>query len=151
MQLGVAARAVARFGEVRVLRTGLAAAALGLLLLAVSSAVVPAIIAVGLIGIGSGTISPFLSTLFAAVCPPEKRGAVLGFAQGLTALTRLIGPLLASGVFTWRIGSPFIVTGVLCLLGVFLVTDLRGRPRGDDDTHPRRPLDEPDTRESEQY
>jgi MFS family permease len=92
----------------------------GLLLLGVSTAVPLAVIAIGVIGVGSGVISPLLPTLFSFASPLEQRGAVLGFAHALTAMGRLLGPLIASGLFTWESESPFLATSLLCLLGALL-------------------------------
>ncbi len=122
MQLGVVGRCSARFGERRLLLGGLAVTAPGLILLGVSTTAAPVIIGVGLIGAGAGAIIPLLPTLFCFASPVENRGAVLGFAQGLIALARLVSPMVATAAFTWSIGAPFIIVGLLCLLGVVLLT-----------------------------
>jgi multidrug resistance protein len=120
MQVGIVGWLAQRFGEQRLLLAGLGITAAGLLLLGVSAALAPVVVAIGLIGVGSGLISPLLPTLFSFASPPEQRGAVLGFAQGLSGVGRLIGPLLAGGLFTIGIGLPFLAVGVLCLLGAVL-------------------------------
>ncbi|HEX7321905.1 MAG TPA: MFS transporter, partial [Mycobacterium sp.] len=122
MQLGLVGRCATRFGERRLMLGGLAAAAAGLILLGVSTTVAPVLVGVGLIGVGSGTIIPLLPTLFLLASPGESRGAVLGFAQGLIALARLVGPLVAAAAFTWSLGAPFIIVGLACVLGVALLT-----------------------------
>ncbi|HEU0192301.1 MAG TPA: MFS transporter [Mycobacterium sp.] len=122
MQLGLVGRCATRFGERRLMLGGLATAAAGLILLGVSATVAPVLIGVGLIGVGAGTIIPLLPTLFCLASPGENRGAVLGFAQGLIALARLVGPLVATAAFTWSIGAPFIIVGLACVLGVALLT-----------------------------
>ncbi|MGH3562564.1 MAG: MFS transporter, partial [Mycobacterium sp.] len=132
MQLGVVGRCAARFGERRLLLGGLAVATLGLILLGISTTAAPVVIGVGLIGVGAGAIIPLLPTLFSLASPAENRGAVLGFAQGLFALARLVTPLMASAAFTWSIGAPFIIVGLLCLLGVCLLT-VRNKPAVDAD------------------
>jgi predicted MFS family arabinose efflux permease len=121
MQLGVVGRCVVWFGERRLLLGGLAVAALGLALLGISTTAAPVVIGVGVIGIGVGLIAPLLPTLFCFASPAENRGAVLGFMQALVALARLISPLMAGAAFTWSIGAPFIIVGLLCLIGVCLL------------------------------
>jgi MFS transporter, DHA1 family, tetracycline resistance protein len=120
MQLGVVGRLAVRFGERTLLVAGLCATAVGLLLLGVSTTVPLAVIAIGVVGVGSGVISPLLPTLFSFASPPEQRGAVLGFAHALTAMGRMLGPVMTSGLFTWESELPFLATSLLCLLGALL-------------------------------
>jgi MFS family permease len=86
-----------------------------------------AVLAIGLIGVGSGLISPLLPTLFSFASPPGQRGAVLGLAQALSGVGRLIGPLMAGGLFTMNIGLPFLVVGLLCAAGAVLILPNPGR------------------------
>jgi multidrug resistance protein len=121
MQLGVVGALAKRTGERRLLVAGLGITGMGLLLLGASRDVPALVAAIGLIGVGSGTVAPLLPTLFSFASPPELRGAVLGFAQGLSGVGRLVGPLLAGGLFTVQVGLPFLASGLLCLLGGFLL------------------------------
>jgi multidrug resistance protein len=121
MQLGIVGRLAARVGEHRLLVGGMGVTAAGLLLLGVSTAILPAVVGIGLVGVGSGIISPLLPTLFSFASPPDARGAVLGYAQGLSGAGRLVGPLAAGGLFTREIGLPFLAVGVLCALGACLL------------------------------
>lgn len=122
-QLAVVGRCAARFGERWVLVAGLAAAALGLLVLGVSPAgAAPVLVGVGLSGVGIGLIAPLLPTLFCFASPIENRGAILGLAQGVIALARLFGPLMATAAFTSSTGAPFVIAGLLCLPGIALLT-----------------------------
>lgn len=120
VQLGVVGRAAQRFGERRLLGGGLAIAAVGLTLLGVGRTAAPVIAGVGIIGVGAGVVIPLLPTLFCLAAPAPDRGAVLGFAQALIALARLVSPILAATAFTWSVGAPFLLVGVLCLAGAGL-------------------------------
>ena len=122
MQLGVVGRSATRFGERRLLLGGLAVAATGLVVLGAGGTAAPVIVGVGLVGVGAGLIIPLLPTLFCLASPVQNRGAILGFAQGLIALARLVVPLIATATFTWSVGAPFVVVGLLCLLGAGLLT-----------------------------
>jgi MFS family permease len=122
MQLGVVGRCATRFGERRLLLGGLVIAALGLIVLGVSTAAAPMLSGVGLVGVGVGLIAPLLPALFCSASSAESHGAALGLMQALIALARLISPLMVTAAFTASIGAPFVVVGLLCVLGVCLLS-----------------------------
>ncbi|OBG39386.1 hypothetical protein A5672_14935 [Mycobacterium alsense] len=121
VQLWIIGRCAARFGERRVALGALAVTGVGLVVLGLGATAVPILLAVGFIAIGTGLISPLLATLFSFASPPSNRGAVLGFAHGLTVVAHLFVPLTAGAAFTWSIGSPFLVAGLSCALGACLL------------------------------
>jgi MFS family permease len=122
MQLGVVGRCATRFGERRLVLGGLGFAALGLIMLGISRSAAPVLIGVGLVGVGVGLIAPLLPTLFCSASPAETHGSALGFMQALIALARIVAPLLATAAFARSIGAPFVIVGLLCLLGVCLLS-----------------------------
>ncbi|OBI76830.1 hypothetical protein A9X01_03265 [Mycobacterium asiaticum] len=129
IQLCIVGRCAARYGERRVALGALSVVGAGLVVLGLSTTAVPVLFAVGLIGIGTGLVSPLLATLFSFASPASSRGAVLGFAHGLTVVAHLIVPLTATAAFTWSIGTPFLLAGLSCVLGTCLLTRTIQFPR----------------------
>lgn len=104
-----------RFGEGRLLSTGYAIYVLGFVLLAAATAVVPAVIAVTLLGVGSGLIGPSAQSLISQQAGAEERGAVLGFQQAASSLGRVLGPVAAGPLFQhFGHASPYIFASCLC-------------------------------------
>ncbi|MFN0091651.1 MAG: MFS transporter, partial [Acidimicrobiales bacterium] len=99
VQGALVGRAVAAFGEARVLRVGLLANLAGLVLLAPSAGWATLAPAVGLLTLGQGLLTPALSSAVSAAAPPAERGAVMGVQQSAAAAARLVGPAAALAVF----------------------------------------------------
>ncbi len=125
---------VARFGEGPVLRAGLVANALGLLLLAPPEGgwwlLVPALV---LLVVGQGLLAPTIAAAVAARARTGERGRALGVQQAAGGLARVTGPSLA-GILYDRISpaAPYyvgavLVTGALLLLASGFGADAEGR------------------------
>ena len=121
MQGGLIGRLVKRFGEKRMLTSGLLILAIGLALLAWSQFIALLFIALGLLSIGEGAVTPTISSLLSLASSGETQGETLGFAQGAAGLGRILGPLLGGGVFA--AGSaiiPFFMGAGLVILSLVL-------------------------------
>jgi DHA1 family tetracycline resistance protein-like MFS transporter len=117
MQGGLVRTLVKSFSEQRVLLGGLVILAAGLLLLAFSHSVWLVLVTLALISIGDGAVTPTASTLLSFASEKETQGEILGLAQGVGGLARIIGPLLAGAIYqTGGPGSPFIAGGILVVL-----------------------------------
>lgn len=109
--------------ETRVLATGLAATALGLLL--IGFAVQPWLLYVGIavLATGSGLVNPATSGLISLYASAAEQGRVLGIFRSLGSLSRAITPVLA-GVLYWltddRGRTLFIVAAVLSVVALAL-------------------------------
>ncbi|GER88484.1 tetracycline resistance MFS efflux pump [Dictyobacter vulcani] len=122
MQGGLVGRLVKRWNEQKVMFAGLLLLAFGLVMLAFSNYLALVLISVGLLSIGDGAISPTISTLLSFASPAEAQGELLGLAQGIAGLGRIIGPLIAGTVDTYsNPGAPLLIGGLLVLLAAFLV------------------------------
>jgi multidrug resistance protein len=121
MQGGLVGRLVKRWHEQRVMIGGLVLLGVGLILLAFSTHVAWLLIALALLSIGDGAVTPTVSTLLSFSSVADAQGETLGFAQGIAGLARVIGPLVA-GVLYDRIGAgiPFIAGGILGILALLL-------------------------------
>ncbi len=109
MQGGLVGRLVKRFGERGVQIAGLALLALGLALLPFSGTLGVLLMALGLLSIGDGAVTPTNNALLSLATPAEAQGEILGLSQGMAGLGRMVGPMLAGWLFGVGIGLPFFV------------------------------------------
>lgn len=121
MQGGLIGQLVKRFGEKRMLTAGLLILAVGLALLAWSQLLALLFIALGLLSIGEGAVTPIISSLLSLASSGETQGETLGFAQGAAGLGRILGPLLGGGVFAVGSASiPFFMGAGLVMVSLML-------------------------------
>lgn len=85
-------------------------------------------LACGVEVMGFAFLTPSLASLISRRSDPEKQGSILGISQGVSALARIVGPVVAVPLFVNRShASPFIVSIVLMLIAVvFLIAFGRG-------------------------
>ena len=121
MQGGLVGQLVKRFGEQRLMLAGLALLAVGLILLAFSVQITLVIVALGILSIGDGAVTPTISTLLSFASSEDAQGETLGLAQGVGGLGRVLGPLAAGSIYTLASpGIPFIVGGMLSIVAALL-------------------------------
>src|SRR6266480_7969627 len=109
MQGGLVGRLVKRWGERSLLITGLVMLAAGLALLYWSTNLALLLVALGIVSISDGAVTPMISALLSFASPPTRQGETLGLAQGVAGLGRIIGPLAAGSIFEiGGLGAPFI-------------------------------------------
>ncbi|MCB0386119.1 MAG: MFS transporter, partial [Bdellovibrionales bacterium] len=83
-----------KIGERRMLMIGLVFKAVGLAGIALSGPVWGLAIAVTFLGLGTGFINPALSGSISLLTPEDQQGGVMGVNQSLSALGRIVGPIL---------------------------------------------------------
>ena len=118
MQGGLVGRLVKRWGERNLMLGGLVLLGLGLLMLIWSNNLATLLIAVGVLSIGDGAVTPTSSAVLSLLTPKEEQGEILGFAQGLGGLGRVLGPIIAGTLFAFTPGAPFLVGGIFALLAI---------------------------------
>lgn len=122
MQGGLVGQLVKRFGEKRVAIAGMMLLAAGLILLTWSTSLALLLIALAILSIGDGAVTPTISTLLSFASPKDSQGETLGFAQGMAGLGRIVGPLAAGVVFDiGGPGAPFLAGGILVALAALLL------------------------------
>ena len=110
----------AKLGTQRSLQVGLVLNSAGLIVLSAAKNWPLLIVALALLTVGQGLVTPNLSSLVSGRVPDHRRGEALGFQQGVNAIGRVAGPALAGVLYDHvSIGSPYLVGGALC--GVALV------------------------------
>lgn len=131
MQGGLVGRLVKRFGEQRVLVGGLVMLAGGLLLLPFSTTLAVLLVALAILSIGDGAVTPTTSALLSLASPADAQGETLGVAQGVGGLGRILGPIGAGALFSVGIGVPFVAGGALVLLALLVVARKLSLPSPD--------------------
>jgi len=121
MQGCLVGRLARRWGERRLLLAGLGVLASGLAFLPWSAHLPQLLIALGLVSIGDGAVTPMVSALLSFASPQQARGETLGLAQAVAALARVVGPLAAGSAFAvGGPGAPFLAGSALVLLAALL-------------------------------
>ncbi|HTZ35783.1 MAG TPA: MFS transporter [Stellaceae bacterium] len=134
MQGGLIGRLAARFGEEKLLVAGLASIALGLVVLPAARGLPLLVGAVTLLALGMGAMQPSLNSLISRRAGAGEQGEVMGVAQSVASLSRVLGPLVAGLLFAW-LGrdSPFLAGMILvaaaALIGWRLPAEPAAAPR----------------------
>jgi len=128
LQGGLIGPLARRFGEERLMLAGLGLIALGLLVLPASRGVPLLVAAVSALAIGMGLMQPSINSLISRRAAAAEQGEVMGVAQSVGALSRVLGPLAAGALFTeFGRGSPFLWGAALVLAALAVGWSL---PRG---------------------
>lgn len=111
------------FGSPRLLSSGFVILVAGFLVLAVAEAWVVLFVALALLSLGQGVVTPSLTSVVADSVAPDKRGEALGVQQSAGALSRIVGPAVAGLAFDHAgVAWPYVVAAVLTIAALVLVT-----------------------------
>jgi len=125
VQGGLVRRLAPRFGERRLVVTGLALILPGLL--AIHQAYSSPMLYVGLafLAVGSAIAMPCMSALVSRYSPAERQGAALGAFRSAGALARAVGPFLGGALYWWLgSGAPYMAGAVFLLWPLLLALRL---------------------------
>jgi len=127
---GVAVRPlVKRFGDENLVWMSLLLAAVALGLLPYARQLAWMLGALALFAGGSGLNRPPTMGLISRHSPMDEQGAMLGVVQNAGTLARVLGPVLATTLYHWRLPAPFIFcAGTAALAGVAACLRLRRAP-----------------------
>ena len=120
MQGGMVRQLVKRWGERNLMLFGLVLLGLGLILLVWSTSLALLLVAVGVLSIGDGAVTPTSSAVLSLISPANEQGEILGFAQGIGGLGRAIGPIIAGLLFSVGPGIPFLAGGIFSVLAILV-------------------------------
>lgn len=110
------------FGSRRLLSLGFTVLIGGFLVLSVSEVWVVLFVALALLSLGQGVVTPSLTSVVTDSVTPDKRGEVLGVQQSAGALSRIIGPAIAGLMFDHAgTGWPYVLAAVLTVAALLLV------------------------------
>jgi multidrug resistance protein len=104
-------------GERRLIPAAVAVIALGLALVPVAQSVPMLLVACGTLALGMGFNGPALSSMVSRLTGPDDQGGVLGLAQSLASLGRVVGPAWGGFLFD-RFGpaTPFFSAATIMSL-----------------------------------
>ncbi len=120
MQGGMVGQLVKRFGERSLQIAGLGLMAVGLALLPFSGTLALMLVALALLSIGDGAVTPTNNALLSLATPAEAQGETLGLSQGIAGFGRMIAPLVAGGLFGAGIGLPFFFGAALSMVALLV-------------------------------
>jgi MFS transporter, DHA1 family, tetracycline resistance protein len=104
------------YGEVKLSAYGLVLSFVGIVLAGVTS-VVPSVLLfyIGFIimNFGDGILEPSASGLVANSVGPGMQGRVQGGSQAISSISRVVGPLLATGIYGYSRSLPFALSSIL--------------------------------------
>ncbi|MGB7160257.1 MAG: MFS transporter [Tepidisphaeraceae bacterium] len=118
VQGGLIGRLTKRFGEWPLVITGPLLVTAAMLTLAQAGwrpAVALLVFGVIMNATGRSLQTPALSSLISRHSDPNQQGAVFGLFHMLGSLARVIGPIIAAGVYTGHHVAPFLVAGAVTL------------------------------------
>lgn len=120
VQGGLIGRMVKKFGEGKIVITGVVILACSLMILNQANDIWMIYAAMGLFGVAMGLHTPAMQSLFSRVAPDGRQGEVMGAAQSANSLARVAGPAWAGAVFVgYGHGTPYLI-GALFLLPVIV-------------------------------
>ena len=135
VQGGMVRRLAPKYGEPRLISTGLVLLILGFAGLALARGTPATLLATLLIGVGQGFVSPTVTGLLSRITPEGERGAVFGTLSSAQTLARMANYLLANPLLGEKAREPPLLGGR---------RDRRRRARpGRRDTARSRPTGEP--------
>ncbi len=136
-QGGLVGRLVKRWGERSLLIAGLFMLAAGLALLSRSTNLALLLVALGIVSLGYGAVTPVVSALLSFASPPTRQGETLGLSQSAAGLGRILGPLAAGSIFAiGGPGAPFILGSALVVLAALIALPVLSRKHEVALTHP---------------
>jgi len=126
MQAGLAGRLARRFGEEKMLLTGILSAGVGLAWLPLSISWGGFFLGAAVLAFASGLTNPSYASLVSRAASADRQGGTLGVSQAAAALARVVGPFVA-GLLFQKAGpaSPYVVAALLAGLAALVATRLR--------------------------
>ena len=110
-----------KLGEPYLLASGLLMKGLGLAGIALSGNVWDLAISVTLLGLGTGFINPALSGSISLLTSKDQQGGVMGVSQSLSALGRIVGPVLGGWLYRdLAHQAPFLAASLIVALSLLM-------------------------------
>lgn len=128
VQGGLLGRLVRRFGERRLILSGIVLMALGLVLLPVGSTLWPLYLSLLLLAVGNGIHNPSTTGLLSRLAGEESQGSTIGLSRSFGALARILGPSAGTWIFAAAgVRWPFWSAGLLMMVALAVAVDVLRR------------------------
>lgn len=109
-------------GEKKLLMVGLSALSIALATIAIAPSIGWLACSMTLLAFGTSFTNPSALGSLSLLSDSSEQGAILGTAQGSSALARILGPAIGGYFYqTFTHGSPFVLGGLMGFIGVLLV------------------------------
>jgi MFS transporter, DHA1 family, tetracycline resistance protein len=102
-----------RFTEEKLFMAGNIMMVAGLAMIPLATSMLSLALFLGLMALGKSLNTPTITSLISQEADEENVGAVMGTAQGLSGLGRMIGPTWGGALFAIYFGVPFVATALL--------------------------------------
>lgn len=122
VQGGLIGRLAHVLSERTLLVSGCALLALGLLVTPFAHPYGPLLFALASLACGQGIASPTVSSMISKLSEASEQGEVLGIAQSLGSLARVLGPVSGGVLFDWGPPRPYLATGLLMIATTVLAS-----------------------------
>jgi len=117
MQGGLIGYLVRIFGERKLVASGLFCMIFGLSLLPYSTNLRMLLLVLVILTFGNGATNPSISSLISRAAGPEDQGGILGVAQSMASLGRIVGPIWGGFVFdAFGYQYPYLTGGIFMAL-----------------------------------
>lgn len=115
------------FGEIRLCISGSILLAVGIAAIPFATSLVTLLPAMAIVAIGYAISQPALNTLISLQIGADAQGGGMGLARSASTLARIIGPIVAGGLFYW-LGkdTPYYFGALVMVVVVILAVRLRG-------------------------
>jgi MFS transporter, DHA1 family, tetracycline resistance protein len=136
VQGGLLGRLVRRFGERRLILSGIVLMALGLALLPLTPVTIPPVwsrlwllfLGLLLLAVGNGIHNPSTTGLLSRLAGEESQGSTIGLSRSFGALARILGPSAGTWIFAAAgVRWPFWSAGLLMMVALAVAFDVLRR------------------------
>ena len=114
-----------RFGELAILRFAFFTEAFAFFLIPRAPLWIPALLVLAILALSSGAASPNSQSLVSKTAPASMQGTIFGITQGIGSLARLIGPGLATWLFSINVAFPYDLGAILLVLGALIAVSIK--------------------------
>jgi MFS family permease len=124
-------RLVPKWGEFKMSVIGTTLMTLGFILVGISGAVESRSMLYAVLPlcvIGFSALNPSLQSLLSRRTDASQQGGILGVGQSMSALARILGPMVGLPLCDWDMAAPYWAAAILMSLGIGLTWMLRSPP-----------------------